>query len=72
MFFDQNEQEWLELSQAAGRVCAGNCGLFPPCTPLVRAGDIITEEKLALLQNADNAFGLKAGKILVYKERKGE
>ena len=72
VFFDQNEQEWLELSQAAGRVCAGNCGLFPPCTPLVRAGDIITEEKLALLQNADNAFGLKAGKILVYKERKGE
>lgn len=70
--FEKNEGEWIELSQAAGRVCAGNCGLFPPCTPLVRAGDIITEEKLALLQKADNAFGLKEGKILVYKETKGE
>ena len=70
--FEKNEGEWIALSQAAGRVCAGNCGLFPPCTPLVRAGDIITEEKLALLQSADNVFGLKEGKVLVYKEKKGE
>ena len=72
VFFAKDEQEWVDLDCAKGRVCAGNCGLFPPCTPLLRAGDIITEEKLALLQNADNTFGLQEGKIAVLKEKKGE
>ena len=72
VFFAIDEQEWVDLDRAKGRVCAGNCGLFPPCTPLLYAGDIITEEKLALLQNADNTFGLQEGKIAVLKEKKGE
>ena len=72
LFFTKEEQEWVELEGAVGRVCAENCGLFPPCTPLFRAGDRITEEKLLLLQNADNTFGLQERKIAVLKEKKGE
>ena len=70
--FEKEALEWVDLDEACGRVCAGNCGLFPPCTPLIRAGDIITEEKLALLQRADNTFGLQGHKIAVLKEKKGE
>ena len=72
VFFAKDEQEWVDLNGAEGRVCALNCGLFPPCTPLLCAGDTITKEKIALLQSADNTFGLQEGKIAVLKEKKGE
>ncbi len=65
------ETEWIELSLAEGRVCAENCGLFPPCTPLILRGERVTEEKIRLLLAADNVFGVAEGKILVWKE-KGE
>ena len=64
----KTETEWVPLSMASGRICAGLCGLFPPCTPLVHIGEKITEEKIRTLQNASNVFGLKDGKISVYKE----
>ena len=62
------ETEWIELAQSVGRICAEECGLFPPCTPLLQKGEMICEEKLRLLQTAPNKFGLWQGKILVYKE----
>ncbi len=61
------ETEWVDTDEAAGRICAENCGLFPPCTPLILRGERISEQKLALLQNADNVFGLKGKKISVFK-----
>ena len=64
------ETEWVESSQSAGKVCAEVCGLFPPCTPLLQKGEVITEEKIRLLQTAPNKFGLWKGKILVYKEER--
>ena len=71
--FDKNEAtEWVELSSAEGRICANNCGLFPPCTPLIFAGEQITKEKIALLQKANNVFGLCEGKILVLKKQEKE
>ena len=63
-----NETEWIDLNYANGRICASVCGLFPPCTPLLLAGERISEEKLDLLSKADNAFGLIERKICVYKE----
>lgn len=60
--------EWVPLQDANGRICAGLCGLFPPCTPLFRIGEIIGEEKIERLQKANNTFGLNNGKISVYKE----
>ncbi len=60
--------EWVDVKNAENRICAANCGLFPPCTPLIRAGERIQKEKIALLEQADNLFGIIENKILVYKE----
>lgn len=68
VFEKTGEKEWVELKGAEGRICAGNCGLFPPCTPLCLDGERLEKEKLALLENASNVFGLKEQKILVYKD----
>ena len=60
--------EWVALDKAIGRICAGLCGLFPPCTPLFHIGEEISENKVQQLRQANNVFGLKNGKILIYKE----
>lgn len=60
-----DDTEWIPLFKAQNRICARPCGLFPPCTPLLRAGEKITEEKLSLLQSADNVFGLKDGNLIL-------
>ena len=60
--------EWVVLSEAENRVCAGICGLFPPCVPLFQIGEVITREKIEKLQKANNVFGLKDGKILTFQE----
>ena len=61
------ETEWVELTKSAGKICASACGLFPPCTPLIYAGEEITEEKIELLLNANHCFGLVDGKISIVK-----
>lgn len=63
----KNGVEYVELDESAGRVCAMDCGLFPPCTPLVLKGETIEKEKAETLKNAVGTFGLKDGKIAVYK-----
>ncbi len=65
--FKNTEKEWVKLSQATGRICAGACGLFPPCTPLIGVGEKVTEEKIALLEKAVNVYGLVDGNILLFK-----
>ena len=59
---------WVGLTEAEGKICASDCGLFPPCTPLIRAGEKISKEQLTLLTNAANVYGLVDKKILVIKE----
>ena len=66
------EKVWIEIEKSEGQVCAENCGLFPPCTPLLCVGEVITKEKIALLQKADNVFGLKENKISVFKTKEEE
>ena len=68
VFIPKTEAEWVELDKAEGRICAGFCGLFPPCTPLFHIGEKISGDKIEKLQRANNVFGLKDGKISVYKE----
>ena len=65
---EMRETEWVEIEKAEGRICAGDCGLFPPCTPLIHAGEQIGREKISLLKNAANVYGLVGDKILVVKE----
>ena len=64
--------EQIPLGEAEGKICAKECGLFPPCTPLVRKGERITKEKIGLLQKANGTFGLADGKITVLKTRERE
>lgn len=62
-----NDSEWVDLKQATGRICALNVGLFPPCSPLIIAGETFDNEVIALLL-ANNTFGVKNGKVKVIKE----
>jgi lysine decarboxylase len=68
LILTKRDTEWVDLEKAQGRICAGLCGLFPPCTPLFKIGESIEKEKLERLQKASNVFGLKDGKILTFKE----
>jgi arginine/lysine/ornithine decarboxylase len=69
LVFDKKaKKEWLELQKSIGKICAMNCGLFPPCLPLIKVGERITAEKIALLEQATNVYGLNDGKIQVYQE----
>lgn len=66
---ENRQTEWVETENAAGRICARTCGLFPPCTPLFQIGERIGKEKLSLLKKANNVFGLCDGKIEVFQEK---
>ena len=58
----------LPPAEAVGRTCARDCGLFPPCLPLIRRGERVTAESAARLARAANTFGLTDGKIEVFEE----
>ena len=62
-----SETEWVNIADCEGKISAQNFGLFPPCVPLVKRGEQITKETLALLQKADNVFGVYEEKLLVFK-----
>ncbi len=68
LLFPRAKTEWVPILEAEGRICARACGLFPPCIPLLRKGEKIEREKLALLSSAPNCFGLDGKKISVYEE----
>ena len=63
------ETEWVLIADCEGRVCAQECGLFPPCTPLILKGERIEKRHIQLMQCANNVFGVVDGKILVFKEK---
>ena len=63
----EKETELIDVALSEGRICANPCGLFPPCVPLILAGERIEKEKIQLLKNADNTFGLQENKISVFK-----
>lgn len=53
----------VPLGQAVGRIAADNAGTFPPCFPIVVAGEVITEDVVNVLQNAKDTFGVYDGQI---------
>ncbi len=64
----EGEIELLPLAAATGRVCARECGLFPPCIPLFLKGEKLDGARLERLKNATSTFGLTDGKIAVFTE----
>jgi arginine/lysine/ornithine decarboxylase len=69
LLLKNSPKEWVALEQAVGRVCAKTFGRFPPCIPCVFEGEMIDEKAIERVREADNVFGLKDGKILVYQIR---
>ncbi len=60
--------EWVKADNATGKLCAADCGLFPPCVPLIRAGERVEREKLELLLRAPHCYGLAENRMLIVKE----
>lgn len=52
------EIEEVPLLGSEGRFCAVGCGLFPPCSLLIAAGEEITADAVEKLESAENTFGL--------------
>ena len=65
---ENKQKKWEELDGAVGKICGASCGLFPPCIPLIQEGEKVSEEKVALLKQSANVFGLVDGKILIIEE----
>ena len=62
-----SETQTVDLKDAVGRISAVNAGVFPPCYPIVVAGEKITEDVIKTL-SVINVFGLsEEGKIKVIK-----
>ena len=64
----KSEFEYVKLKNAEGRVCAINTGVFPPCYPVLTAGEKITAKAVEILKKSEYTFGLNDGKIKVVKE----
>ncbi|MCH5142838.1 MAG: DegT/DnrJ/EryC1/StrS family aminotransferase [Clostridiales bacterium] len=64
----KRKRELIPLKNAAGRMCAVNAGITPPCIPVVVAGEMITKEVIEVLSAADDTFGMADGKIWVVKK----
>lgn len=60
-------KESVPVGESAGRICARNAGVTPPCVPVVMAGEMITEKAAEALKNARHTFGVTDGKIEVIK-----
>lgn len=60
--------EWIPLDKAEGRLCAAECGLFPPCVPLILKGERVSKEAAERLLSANGTFGLRERNILVFEE----
>jgi len=56
--------EWIDLKDSNGRISAGEVGLFPPCFPLVTAGEVFDNRLIDRLLTG-NTFGIKDGKVKV-------
>ena len=64
----KHPREKVPLKRAAGRMCAVNAGVTPPCIPVIVAGELITDEAIKTLSAAKNTFGLTDGNIWVVKK----
>lgn len=65
------EYEYVKLEDALGRVSAENVGFFPPCFPILVAGETITKDIIELLSSG-TTFGITRGKIKVLRGTKNE
>ena len=61
------EFELVKIENSAGRISAVNAGTFPPCYPIVLAGEEINKNTRDILTNNKNVFGTENDCIKVIK-----
>lgn len=60
------EMEYVDLDKAEGRRAYSEVSVYPPGTPIVKSGEVITKEIINILkENAVNSFGLENNTIAV-------
>ena len=64
-----SEKTWVDLENADGKIASANVGNFPPCKPIVVAGEKFTKELIISIDQS-SCFGVNHGKVLVVKEDK--
>lgn len=63
----------IELDNAIGKLSANEVGIYPPGTPTITSGQVISGEIIKFIKsNIDRVFGLINGKIAIYNENKHE
>ncbi len=53
----------VSLTDSIGKISASNVGVFPPCYPIISAGEEITKECVEYLLSSTNVYGLTENKI---------
>lgn len=60
---------FIELRSAIGEVSANDVGVYPPGTPIITSGQVISSEIIDYIKsNIDRVFGLINGKIAIYRK----
>lgn len=63
--------DFVKLSEANNLVSAAELGLYPPGVPLIKTGEILSNDIINFLtENLKNVFGLINGLVAVYTEEK--
>lgn len=62
---------FCDLDNAIGKISANEVGIYPPGTPTITSGQVISDETIEFIKsNIDRVFGLINGKIAIYNENK--
>ncbi len=64
------ESELVKITKSHGRICAENAGVFPPCYPLILAGEVFDNSVISRLLN-EKTFGCYGDEVRVVKEEEG-
>ncbi|MBR5192253.1 MAG: hypothetical protein IKW33_02445 [Clostridia bacterium] len=62
------EYELVSLKESVGKISAVNVGTFPPCYPIICAGEEITKDSVEYLLSAKNVYGLTEEKIKIVRK----
>lgn len=64
-----SEKTWVDIKNADGKIASANVGNFPPCKPIIVAGEKFSKEVIESI-DLSSCFGVNHGKVLVVKEDK--
>lgn len=61
---------FIDLDGAVGEISANDIGIYPPGTPIITSGQILSAEMVEYIKlNNDRVFGLINGKVAIYNRK---